>query len=140
MWRSTHGDYAEKHRKRGNGFGLGLVQGLTNVARTLSACYYKGSEITSCKAWQREPAQAYSKRMLEAALWALRPRWYPTAIAAYQFQILKLTSSSASRVVATVGEPSYRSSTIKALVISRTEAVPFEYGGSILIPPTRRKC
>lgn len=38
-------DYAEKHRKKGNGFGFGLV-GPKDVARTLSARYYKdGSEI-----------------------------------------------------------------------------------------------
>lgn len=37
--------YAEKHRKRGNGFGFGL-NGPLDVARTLSARYYKdGSEI-----------------------------------------------------------------------------------------------
>jgi len=37
--------YAEKHRKAGNGFGFGLVDG-DKVARTLSARYYKdGSEI-----------------------------------------------------------------------------------------------
>ena len=38
-------EYAAKHRRRGNGFGFGLV-GPTDVARTLSARYYKdGSEI-----------------------------------------------------------------------------------------------
>jgi len=38
-------DYAERHRKKGNGFGFGLA-GPEDVARTLSACYYKdGSEI-----------------------------------------------------------------------------------------------
>lgn len=38
-------DYAEKHRRAGNGFGYGLVGG-NDVARTLSARYYKdGSEI-----------------------------------------------------------------------------------------------
>lgn len=38
-------EYAERHRKRGNGFGFGLV-GPDDVARTLSARYYKdGSEI-----------------------------------------------------------------------------------------------
>jgi DNA (cytosine-5)-methyltransferase 1 len=38
-------DYAEKHRRAGNGFGYGLV-GPDDVARTLSARYYKdGSEI-----------------------------------------------------------------------------------------------
>lgn len=38
-------DYAAKHRRRGNGFGYGLVDG-TSTARTLSARYYKdGSEI-----------------------------------------------------------------------------------------------
>lgn len=37
--------YAEKHRAKGNGFGFGLV-GPTDIARTLSARYYKdGSEI-----------------------------------------------------------------------------------------------
>lgn len=38
-------EYAEKHRAKGNGFGFGLV-GRSDVARTLSARYYKdGSEI-----------------------------------------------------------------------------------------------
>lgn len=38
-------DYAEKHRKAGNGFGFGLV-GPENTTRTLSARYHKdGSEI-----------------------------------------------------------------------------------------------
>lgn len=38
-------DYAEKHRMKGNGFGFGL-NGPDDVARTLSARYYKdGSEI-----------------------------------------------------------------------------------------------
>ena len=38
-------DYAEKHRKKGNGFGYGLAN-LDGVTRTLSARYYKdGSEI-----------------------------------------------------------------------------------------------
>lgn len=37
--------YAEKHKKAGNGFGFGLVDG-NDIARTLSARYYKdGSEI-----------------------------------------------------------------------------------------------
>ncbi len=37
--------YAEKHRKKGNGFGFGLVE-RNDIARTLSARYYKdGSEI-----------------------------------------------------------------------------------------------
>lgn len=44
MWRYLR-DYAEKHRRRGNGFGYGLV-GPEDVARTMSARYYKdGSEI-----------------------------------------------------------------------------------------------
>ena len=38
-------DYAEIHRRQGNGFGFGLV-GTTDIARTLSARYYKdGAEI-----------------------------------------------------------------------------------------------
>lgn len=44
LWRYLQ-DYAEKHRKKGNGFGFGLV-GPSDVTRTLSARYYKdGSEI-----------------------------------------------------------------------------------------------
>ena len=38
-------EYAEKHRRKGNGFGFGLV-GPSDIARTLSARYHKdGSEI-----------------------------------------------------------------------------------------------
>ncbi|MEL6272316.1 MAG: DNA cytosine methyltransferase, partial [Chloroflexota bacterium] len=46
LWTYLQG-YAEKHRKRGNGFGYGLVNPATDVTtRTLSARYYKdGSEI-----------------------------------------------------------------------------------------------
>jgi DNA (cytosine-5)-methyltransferase 1 len=44
LWRYLR-DYAEKHRRKGNGFGFGL-SGPDDVARTLSARYYKdGSEI-----------------------------------------------------------------------------------------------
>lgn len=44
LWRYLQ-NYAEKHRKKGNGFGFGLVDG-SGVTRTLSARYYKdGSEI-----------------------------------------------------------------------------------------------
>jgi len=48
LWKYLQ-DYAEKHRRKGNGFGFGLV-GPGDVARTLSARYYKdGSEIlVSC--------------------------------------------------------------------------------------------
>ena len=38
-------DYAERHRKKGNGFGFGMTD-LNGVSRTLSARYYKdGSEV-----------------------------------------------------------------------------------------------
>ncbi len=44
LWKYLQ-DYAEKHRKKGNGFGFGLF-GEDDVARTLSARYHKdGSEI-----------------------------------------------------------------------------------------------
>ncbi|HMW59819.1 MAG TPA: DNA (cytosine-5-)-methyltransferase [Leptospiraceae bacterium] len=44
LWK-WHQDYAAKHKKNGNGFGYGLVNG-DSVARTLSARYYKdGAEI-----------------------------------------------------------------------------------------------
>ena len=48
-------DYAEKHRARGNGFGFGLT-GRNDVARTLSARYYKdGSEILVKRGAGRNP-------------------------------------------------------------------------------------
>lgn len=48
-------DYAEKHRARGNGFGFGLT-GRNDVARTLSARYYKdGSEILVNRGAGRPP-------------------------------------------------------------------------------------
>ncbi len=44
LWNYLQG-YAEKHRKKGNGFGFGLVDS-EDISRTLSARYYKdGSEI-----------------------------------------------------------------------------------------------
>lgn len=44
LWKYLQ-EYAEKHRKKGNGFGFGLVNP-ESVSRTLSARYYKdGSEI-----------------------------------------------------------------------------------------------
>jgi DNA (cytosine-5)-methyltransferase 1 len=47
--------YAEKHRAKGNGFGFGLV-GRSDVARTLSARYYKdGSEILVRQAGRKNP-------------------------------------------------------------------------------------
>ncbi len=47
--------YAEKHRKAGNGFGFGLVDG-NSVARTLSARYYKdGSEILVSQGAKKRP-------------------------------------------------------------------------------------
>lgn len=47
--------YAEKHRKAGNGFGFGLVDG-DAVTRTLSARYYKdGSEILVSQGNRKRP-------------------------------------------------------------------------------------
>ena len=47
--------YAEKHRKAGNGFGFGLVDG-DKIARTLSARYYKdGSEILVSQGKNKRP-------------------------------------------------------------------------------------
>jgi len=44
LWKYLQ-DYAERHRKKGNGFGYGLTD-LDGVSRTLSARYYKdGSEV-----------------------------------------------------------------------------------------------
>lgn len=48
-------EYAEKHGRKGNGFGYGLV-GPDDVARTLSARYYKdGSEILISRGEGRNP-------------------------------------------------------------------------------------
>ncbi|MHB1237744.1 MAG: DNA (cytosine-5-)-methyltransferase [Gallionella sp.] len=48
-------NYAEKHRLKGNGFGFGLVKP-TDVARTLSARYYKdGSEILVYQGTRKNP-------------------------------------------------------------------------------------
>jgi len=47
--------YAEKHKKAGNGFGFGLVDG-ESVTRTLSARYYKdGSEILLSQGKRKRP-------------------------------------------------------------------------------------
>jgi len=47
--------YAEKHKKAGNGFGFGLVDG-NDIARTLSARYYKdGSEILISQGKRKRP-------------------------------------------------------------------------------------
>lgn len=47
--------YAEKHRKAGNGFGYGLVDG-DSITRTLSARYYKdGSEILLSRGKRKRP-------------------------------------------------------------------------------------
>ena len=50
LWEYLY-NYALKHKKKGNGFGYGLVNG-ENIARTLSARYYKdGSEILIDRGW-----------------------------------------------------------------------------------------
>ncbi|MHB1092742.1 DNA (cytosine-5-)-methyltransferase [Thiobacillus sp.] len=54
LWRYLQ-NYAEKHRAKGNGFGFGLVTP-DNVARTLSARYYKdGSEILIDQGKRKNP-------------------------------------------------------------------------------------
>ena len=54
LWKYLQ-DYAEKHRKAGNGFGFGLVDG-DAVTRTLSARYYKdGSEILVSQGNRKRP-------------------------------------------------------------------------------------
>jgi len=54
LWKYLQ-DYAAKHKAAGNGFGFGLVTG-KNVARTLSARYYKdGSEILISQGPRRPP-------------------------------------------------------------------------------------
>lgn len=54
LWRYLQ-NYAEKHRLKGNGFGFGLVTP-DNIARTLSARYYKdGSEILIDQGKRKNP-------------------------------------------------------------------------------------
>jgi DNA-cytosine methyltransferase len=54
LWRYLQA-YAEKHRAKGNGFGFGLVTP-DNIARTLSARYYKdGSEILVSQGKRKNP-------------------------------------------------------------------------------------
>lgn len=54
LWRYLQ-NYAEKHRAKGNGFGFGLVT-KDNIARTLSARYYKdGSEILVNQGKRKNP-------------------------------------------------------------------------------------
>jgi len=54
LWAYLQG-YAEKHRKKGNGFGCSLF-GRKGVARTLSARYHKdGSEILIKQRFWRNP-------------------------------------------------------------------------------------
>jgi DNA (cytosine-5)-methyltransferase 1 len=54
LWKYLQ-DYAKKHQAAGNGFGFGLV-GKTDVARTLSARYYKdGSEILISQGPRKNP-------------------------------------------------------------------------------------
>lgn len=54
LWKYLQ-DYAEKHRKAGNGFGFGLVDG-DSVSRTLSARYYKdGSEVLVSRGKRKRP-------------------------------------------------------------------------------------
>ncbi len=53
LWEYLQG-YAEKHARRGNGFGFGLVDDLDGTTRTLSARYHKdGSEILIPQEGQR---------------------------------------------------------------------------------------
>lgn len=52
LWKYLY-DYAEGHRKKGNGFGFGLT-GPDDTARTLSARYHKdGSEILVDRGWDQ---------------------------------------------------------------------------------------
>ena len=53
LWKYLY-DYAAKHKAKGNGFGFGLT-GARDVARTLSARYYKdGSEILVDRGWDMD--------------------------------------------------------------------------------------
>lgn len=62
LWEYLY-NYAIKHRKKGNGFGYGLV-GTSDIARTLSARYYKdGSEILIDRGW--DFSSGFSKKNLQ---------------------------------------------------------------------------
>ena len=72
LWKYLQ-DYAEKHRRAGNGFGFGLV-GPNDRARTLSARYYKdGSEILVRQRGGRNPRRLTPR---ECARLMGFPEWF----------------------------------------------------------------
>ena len=60
LWKYLR-DYAERHRKKGNGFGFSLAE-LNGITRTLSARYYKdGSEILIPQGQRKNPRRLTPK-------------------------------------------------------------------------------
>ncbi len=60
LWKYLQ-DYAERHRKKGNGFGFSLAK-LNGITRTLSARYYKdGSEILIPQGQRKNPRRLTPK-------------------------------------------------------------------------------
>ena len=104
LWEYLY-NYAKKHKEKGNGFGFGLV-GPDDVARTLSARYYKDAQnILVDQGWDfskdfndKKNLERRPRRLTPLGVRAL---WASAAHKAmnlrFQFQILKLTSSLVTR-------------------------------------------
>lgn len=111
LWEYLY-NYAEKHRKKGNGFGFGLV-GPTDRARTLSARYYKdGSEILVDRGWN------FSKTFDDKPNLANRPR--------------RLTPVECARLM---GFNSFNGNEFK-IPVSDTQAYK-QFGNSVIVPVFR---
>lgn len=107
LWEYLY-NYAIKHRKKGNGFGYGLVD-KNDIARTLSARYYKdGSEILIDRGW--DFTKGFSEDNLKN-----RPR--------------RLTPTECARLMgfARRGDDSFR------IPVSDTQAYK-QFGNSVVVP------
>lgn len=86
-------EYAQRHRAKGNGFGFGLV-GPSDVARTLSARYYKdGSEILVRQGSRKNPRRL-TPRECARLMGFDRPGQQPVAIPVSDTQAYKQFGNS----------------------------------------------
>lgn len=108
LWKYLY-NYAEKHKKKGNGFGFGLV-GPGDITRTLSARYYKdGSEILVDRGWD------FRKGFSDEVNIANRPR--------------RLTPMECARLMGFVSPGGYNFK----IPVSDTQAYK-QFGNSVAVP------
>lgn len=118
--------YAQKHREKGNGFGFGLV-GPSDVARTLSARYYKdGSEIL-VKRGRRNPRRLTPREC--ARLMGFDRRGYKFAIPVSDTQAYRQFGNS---VVVPVVEAVAAATIpyVMQLIAGRQLQIPFAAGAA----------